>query len=1199
MRVKVLYTFDDRNTTNCLARLPNPLSIPVLPLDETTEVGIIELKSCIQAIVAASPELVARLGHDFTVYAYDYSEYETPLVGQGLLSWILAAASATPHAPAQQSETKVTGRVCKNILGLFSNGIKETLEVKLKLVPVPSTMQKEYVESMERYRSPTKMFSDAPEYAWPEFLRANPAIHQLAHPTPSQTMPWDHRSPPEQSAPPPVSRVGDYKDQQRLVHSAQPTRASSPAMSTASFGCFSLNPESRPASRESFHEQADSYMERRQSFTGQARNQNEEGSSKKRARVTKANRPRKTALATNNDSLRVTASTAASVRLHRPVAMNPAMAAASAEQFPRAPTPRPGGVASFKGRETVRPQPSLLRHASVDGGRSFMSPYDSSAFSDHAIESADDGGPSPGETALEIPSSPPVMPQPIASPAPSSPGLPTLPYPHDSGFVSDLGVGRDFQDTKAANKLWDGTDQTSRVDVRPRARQDRSHHPWKEYTPRLVDNPPNSNTSQTSYGDPRQARSGMEALQATALDAPASRYSGLGLPQPDSNTAHRPNSLEDKVRSLNANSEVTRQTDHPSQSFVHRRPSEQTDSSQATATWQVDQSISAPSTHTIDLTGTPLADGNLDRRAEISRATTPNAVPKQLLSSKPKGLSRSQTWSGGPMSDAIVPAEEYGRNPRSGSGAKRKQGITEKMQAAIDAGKMPTYCGNCGEIETPTWRKAYHRVEDGTPEDIVFSNDGIIGLDIINPKENVEGLAPQYRIYKQATQASEEKQGSFEVVTLCNPCGLWLYKKHTMRPREVWDNKKNAADNQDKLKRKRNPTKGSRKKVKAGDQDDLSDVGVPHSEPLMPGIRAAHISSDLDSQSAAPSGISSSQFGGDGANDRSAATALRRAIQSSPGGFRGSRDSPVDLEPDLTPKPTRRLLFPSPRKDGETKSLDGLSVSPTSMPVERKTAESPVRLPDPDDLDVDKENFPPDNIGVDDDLAHLFEDDLSPKTTPTKSQPLQDLLKTPTPTSRQRAVPTPQDGSNRGAEPFPALLMTPSRNMLTPKQGGKAATVAPETPFTAQMNAFFSDCMQSSPSHGMHFPELPPLDTPGRQADAELSAHFFPDDFLSSDLPMPSSSPDRGLGFAVFEDPTSTVGIWSGASIFEGNDAIFSDDAFQANSHQNGGDTKTNDISTDFAAMIDKAVGATQPVDAESQDESTAEGSMTTVAEAT
>lgn len=51
--MKVLYTFDNQNKSNCLARLPNALNIPVVSLDEDTQVGVVELKTCIQAIVAA------------------------------------------------------------------------------------------------------------------------------------------------------------------------------------------------------------------------------------------------------------------------------------------------------------------------------------------------------------------------------------------------------------------------------------------------------------------------------------------------------------------------------------------------------------------------------------------------------------------------------------------------------------------------------------------------------------------------------------------------------------------------------------------------------------------------------------------------------------------------------------------------------------------------------------------------------------------------------------------------------------------------------------------------------------------------------------------------------------------------------------------------------------------------------------------
>lgn len=51
--VKVLYTFDDESKTNCLARWPHLLDVQTTYLDEKTQIGVIDLKTCIQAIVSA------------------------------------------------------------------------------------------------------------------------------------------------------------------------------------------------------------------------------------------------------------------------------------------------------------------------------------------------------------------------------------------------------------------------------------------------------------------------------------------------------------------------------------------------------------------------------------------------------------------------------------------------------------------------------------------------------------------------------------------------------------------------------------------------------------------------------------------------------------------------------------------------------------------------------------------------------------------------------------------------------------------------------------------------------------------------------------------------------------------------------------------------------------------------------------------
>ncbi len=55
--VKVLYTFDHQNNTTCLARLPDALEVPTVSVDEGTQIGVIELRKCIQAIVSARYEL--------------------------------------------------------------------------------------------------------------------------------------------------------------------------------------------------------------------------------------------------------------------------------------------------------------------------------------------------------------------------------------------------------------------------------------------------------------------------------------------------------------------------------------------------------------------------------------------------------------------------------------------------------------------------------------------------------------------------------------------------------------------------------------------------------------------------------------------------------------------------------------------------------------------------------------------------------------------------------------------------------------------------------------------------------------------------------------------------------------------------------------------------------------------------------------
>lgn len=127
--VKVHYTFDREGQINCLARHPHTIHVQTMALDETNTIGVVDLRLCIQAVAECSPELASQ-ECDYTIYARDYSEFDTPLVGQGMLSWALDALRS--ESGGQQSKM-VTGRVVKNVLGVFGNGNKEILEVRLRL----------------------------------------------------------------------------------------------------------------------------------------------------------------------------------------------------------------------------------------------------------------------------------------------------------------------------------------------------------------------------------------------------------------------------------------------------------------------------------------------------------------------------------------------------------------------------------------------------------------------------------------------------------------------------------------------------------------------------------------------------------------------------------------------------------------------------------------------------------------------------------------------------------------------------------------------------------------------------------------------------------------------------------------------------------------------------------------------------------
>ena len=710
----MLYTFDDQSKTNCLARWPQILNIRTAYLDKTTQVGVIPLKTCIQAIVAASPELVAKLGQDYTIYAFDYSEYETPLVGQGMLSWILASASSTPSAPAHQSSTVVTGRVSKNILGLFSNGTQETLEVKLRLVPVPTCLQSEYIESMHKYRDISRMMpGEFDARAWTNFLQANPGILSAMEQSRSQSpalptgqkemgieqvqrlMDEGYSRPSSRPSSRPVSRsqpasrekdsffntVLAPADGEGFVRSGSPA----PNIQSTTTKTVPRKSLTRTASQASVN----STRARRSSLSssvdlGYVSNEDrgEDGPAKKRAKVVKADWPARSSFGKQPDSLRVAASTAASVRVFQPIAMRPvANTANSLEEPPRNPTPIPRGA-----NPSLRPQvpagKSRLGNESFSAGESeYQSPYtfseDPSKLLDTAMTSPENSRScSIGLTPAEPGSSPPILRG--MTPGPSSPVLPTLsivPCHEDSGFMSGTLDDLFGDDADNEDRPLDDFDIEIAAQYARRTEQQTGEFPGVNVTDRSEPVLPPHHQEQTDRKalaqSTRQTRSTSRALTRTA-----------------SSGNFVPSIASDPVR--------------------------------------------------------------------------PGA----------SALQRSQTWSGQaqhPASDVPMGSEGLQAPRAKGKGGwdneRRKKAIQTRLESSIAAGEMPPFCDNCGSIETPTWRRAFVKTHCGNAELVVISDEegAVVGMQALETNE--DGSTKVFRIFKKTLLKTDE---GFEIVLLCN-----------------------------------------------------------------------------------------------------------------------------------------------------------------------------------------------------------------------------------------------------------------------------------------------------------------------------------------------------------------------------------------------------------------------------------------------
>ncbi|KAK7208355.1 hypothetical protein BZA70DRAFT_273530 [Myxozyma melibiosi] len=220
-------------------------------------VGAIDLRSCIAAVASSSPELVADPSIDYAVYTVDFSERDQPLVGHGLLSWALASsaapqhqdsinstenqssisnptnssnnpsapsdlsaiptrdnshssgAAATAHEVAAGTLQMVCGRVCSNVMNMFGNhGVRETLEIKLRLQPVRRALSLQYVfqHSIKIFSLTLIIFCTGPR----SYADAVFEIHAAIRPVIKPNARMLRRSPMDKLHPIPATRNGTF-----------------------------------------------------------------------------------------------------------------------------------------------------------------------------------------------------------------------------------------------------------------------------------------------------------------------------------------------------------------------------------------------------------------------------------------------------------------------------------------------------------------------------------------------------------------------------------------------------------------------------------------------------------------------------------------------------------------------------------------------------------------------------------------------------------------------------------------------------------------------------------------------------------------------------------------------------------------------------------------------------------------------------
>ncbi|KAI5790156.1 hypothetical protein EDC01DRAFT_657817 [Geopyxis carbonaria] len=322
-----------------------------------------------------------------------------------------------------------------------------------------------------------------------------------------------------------------------------------------------------------------------------------------------------------------------------------------------------------------------------------------------------------------------------------------------------------------------------------------------------------------------------------------------------------------------------------------------------------------------------------------------------------------------------------------------------------------------------------------------------------------------------ASRRKKEKEDSEKEVLLCNACGLWFWSHKTMRPQTLWDTSKQDAPKVSKGNARK------RKKSSNAPTPPASKVLDPPAEPIVLEDPTPRPTKKATTPSANRSTTKNSN-----SDWNDAISEGRRAAQSSPV-VHGSASSPIDLDADIDGvKSPRRLLFPGARTPARAKAL--------AIPLEV----------------IDKENEPPTIEGED----KTPRNELACPKTPTRER------------TTPRQFRTPLRSATRSITGANSLNMSPCRS----SRRGTNDSIPPATPERRLLKSQ-QQRLSLSPTAGL-LEKLLADDAPVMAGMSNLLPFDLDDDFMNTDLTMPSSPPQ----FNLFEDDGAlsdrvTNGDWS------------------------------------------------------------------------